>query len=58
MKILAAKNANNAKDANTNYIQKICLDGCVPVSNKMVFMNKSFSSRFFACFAAKKVCLS
>ena len=54
MKILAAK---NAKDANANYVQKVCLDVSVSVLNKIIFMSKSFSLRYFACFAAKKVCL-
>ena len=53
MKIFAAKNAKDAND-----VQKIFFDGLVCVSGKMVYLNKSFSSRLFAFFAAKKVCLS
>ncbi len=54
MKIFAAKNAKVAKDVND--VQKICSDGLVCVSEKIVCLNKSFSSRLFAFIAAKKVC--
>jgi hypothetical protein len=53
MIIFAAKNAKGA-----NNVQKIFFDGLMRMSGKIVFLNKSFSSRSFAFFAAKRVCLS
>jgi len=53
MNTLAAKYANSAK---VNDMSQVEVD--VYVSDKMCFLNKSFSSRHFAYFAAKKVCLS
>jgi hypothetical protein len=52
MKILAAKNAKGANDVQKNFF-----DIVMCVYETLVFSNKGFSSRLFACFAAKKVCL-
>jgi len=57
MKIFAAKNAKGANDVQKNFFGRIILFRVMCVSETLVFSNKSFSLRFFACFAAKKVCL-
>jgi len=50
MKILAA---NYAKDANV--VQEISPGHFLHALKKMAVLNEKFSSRYFACFAAKKV---